>query len=351
MQPSPVDYIGGGNPQPVESLSGYSSPVDFYVLDITSAHTDFAIRVPKCNYIQTVCDGILDGMSIKLIDQSRQSIPIDKVKTIPSPGINRIYVTNDVRQGRSMLIIMFWQTEPAGLSDQAENITMSELAVRTGSLDEFDRRGEIIYQDDFADTLTAYQIFGNPGYTATQSTSLCEESPISLKLVTNAAASNYIHVRKITPYSNLSKFSVQSNLAVMSLTKGAYEVGVQIYTGAVSISGSIRYNASTQKYQYLSAAGVYTDLATSKLLEESVIGGAFGNEPIFHKIKVVCDMVKREYVRIIVNDDIYDMANIPLVVTADASNKVVVSSVYLVNTDANAITTYLSKIIVKQNEP
>ncbi len=353
IRPRPADNSGdiyrpdnGINPQPIESMSGYSSPVQFYKIDLTSAHVDFAIRVPKCMYIQTFCDGVSDGISIKLVDQSREAMPIDKVKTIPSPGITRIYVTNDVRQGRSKLTIMFWQTEPAGLSDQAENITLAELAVRNGSINSFDRRGEVIFQDSFS-SLSRYGFSGSVGYTATLSTTITDEvSDVALKLVTPAVNANFAGFTRIIPFAKLTSFGIEIHATIPSTTKGKYYISLELYDGTNLNSSIFLYDASVNKYQYRNSSGTYTDLASSKVLP---IPGSSGAQ--FHKFKVVSNPSNGKYIRIIVNNDAYEIPTIAIRVSASVLPAALIGGFLVTNTDATSLTSYVSKCIMTQNEP
>jgi hypothetical protein len=239
---------------------------------------------------------------------------------------------------------MFWQTEPAGLSDQAQNITLAELAVRNGSLDNFDRRGEVIFMDDFSGNLNKFPFSGTVGYTATQSTTLTENKDVSLKLVTAGANGNIVTVGKGLPFASLSKFSFQYNVALPSVTKGTYDFIVSVYDGTNVNQGGMQYDAVNDKIKYYNGSS-WVDLATGIILEPIT------SVPIFHSMKLVIDPVKGKYHRIILNNNLYEIPTIALGVAAAATNPLIYVQFTITNTDANSLTTYLSKIIIKQNEP
>ena len=350
IRPRPADNSGdiyrpdnGINPQPIESMSGYSSPVEFYNIDITTAHVDFAIRVPKCMYIQTVCDGISDGISIKLIDQSREAFPLDKVKTIPSPGINRIYMTNDVRQGRSKLTIMFWQTEPAGLSDQAQNITLAEAAVRNGSIVSFDRRGEVIFQDSFENSLAGWYLVTVAGANVTLSTTYCLSGALSAKMVTPAAINGIGGMQHGIPVTTPKKIGIEiaSYLADAINLKDFY-FGLTYQDGANACSGYLKYDHVNGKLQYMNSAGAWVDIATSAFTVISAY---------FRRFKLVIDYEKNEYVRAIVNGKEYDLSNIAIPQSVSVGEKRIVVSIYMATANAAGSTLYFDDVIITQNEP
>ncbi len=341
-----VDYLGGGgNPQPSQSIPGYTSPVEFRTVDLTTAHTDMSITVPKCAYIQAVSDGVLDGISIKLIDQSRQSIDLKKVNTIPGEAITRIYLTNDVRQGRSLLTLIFCLKEPFVLTSGSENISLAELAVRNNSIDIFDRRGEVIFIDDFSGNMNKYIIAGSAGYSAIQATTKTDKSDVNLKLITPAVISNYITVSKYLPYFALSNFSAEFDIAIPSNTLGQYTVYLHIYSGAISLSGGVRYDASTGKIQYYTGSLIlgasWVDLSTSIVL----------NTNPFHIMKVVTDPIKGNYRRVIVDKYIHDIPTAKLYTGASLTDANLNGVFSVINTDGTSLTCYLDHCIIKQNEP
>jgi hypothetical protein len=319
-------------------------------IDLTVAHTNLEITVIRpVSFIQVWSDGGLDGISVRIGQQSNEPVDFRQMQVIPVvDNPEKIYFTNDVRQGRSRAVIYFVQGPyPLSLSQAGQDISQAELAVRNGSPDIFDRRGNVIFADSFRHGIGQYQLTGSPGYIGLASTDYAEIGDTSLKLETPAVNLNYAQVTKGLPFAALSKFSLQNNFTISSLSKGIYTSMIEVYDGVNYANAIIRYDASTSKYQYLNSVPAFVDLATAKVLYPTVAGGV----PIFHKMKLVIDKLKNSYVRIIIDSDQYEIPTFPIRVSASVTNPYLAGTFLITATDATAITSYLNLIEIKQDEP
>jgi len=131
------------------------NPFSIYKVDLTTAHTHLQItNQTPFDYLQVYCDGSLDGISIRMGDQSADPVDLKQMVAIPITTNPRfMYLSNDVRQGRSRITIYWVRGEKLSLAQGGQDISLTELAVRNGSIHYFDRRGDIVFQDDFQSTL------------------------------------------------------------------------------------------------------------------------------------------------------------------------------------------------------
>ena len=163
-----MDEINGRLADIQKTLSGETgsetTPFSSYTIDLTVAHTNLQItNKTPFRYLQVYCDGGLNGISIRMGDQSAVPLDVSQIAAIPitnNPAF--LYLTNDVRKGRSTLTIYWVRGNQLDIKSPSSDISMSELAVRLGSTNFTDRRGETIFQDDF-EKRHIWDIWGNGG--------------------------------------------------------------------------------------------------------------------------------------------------------------------------------------------
>lgn len=112
---------GGSGPLIVPT----SQLVHFETIGLSTAHTDAELKtVGGYNYCIAWSDGNLEGCSIKLKDQSSNSIDLGRFPGFPLPSeTTNLFITNDVRAGRTSLILGFSTGEPLRLSSQRQIVT------------------------------------------------------------------------------------------------------------------------------------------------------------------------------------------------------------------------------------
>jgi hypothetical protein len=130
--------------------------VQFQTINLQTANTDLEVSIGSCfDFCTVFCDGPSDGISVKVRDQSATAIDLGKVRSFPIMiDVTKLFVTSDVRIGRTILKLGFSIGKPLSWID---TLDLPELAARLGALSNFDRRGQVIWQDDFAGTQLKWQ--------------------------------------------------------------------------------------------------------------------------------------------------------------------------------------------------
>lgn len=326
------------------TYQGPAQPFTTQPIALTTAHTDLEIYIPsQCRFIQAFSDGSLEGVTIKIQDQSNYPVDLSKINTIASGGATRFYLTNDVRAGRSTLTLYYHFILPGERTKSGENISREELAARLGSISTFDRRGEIIFKEDFENgnlkTWTSGTLTGSgTGGEATISNAKSLSGQRSCRITTgNVSGDDWtIKRRIIVPF--VSRFGLELASILPSSNLGYFRMDLVYYTGTVYYAGGLYYDGTNLKYY--NTGGTYTTIEALALNTGS----------IFHRFKLVLDFLTHKYVRAIVDNNFYDLSSYLLYTTASANSPYLDIQILVANGAAANVSFYVDDIIVTQNE-
>lgn len=236
--------------------------------------------------------------------------------------------------------------EDYGISQEREVVhavtDLGELATRLGSVNTYNRSGNVVFQDGFEDGLNKWGLTYTPG-----------KATIALSDVTarNGAYSTYFH-----------GFAAGSNPAVISRTVGrlpqgknglelsfAYPSGYQLihgyldlWTGAAHYRGAFRFDNYYKQLAYYDSAGGWVPVDYAAVVKEDI--------HVFSTVKFVVDFANRTYQRIYFNDRSYDLAGVPLFQEVLPSVPRLISYVHVDNSVADVFDVYVDDIIFTQNE-
>ena len=167
-------------------------------IDLTTARTEMAYTIPlhPLKGILFWCDGSKSGISVKIGEQSRQSIGIEQVSKLPVYGDPwQIYITNDVRSGRSTLVVFFVDDDlKLDLTNFGDPVSNAELAARLGSPDTFDRRGDVLWMDDFESGLKWRTSLLGTGSLIDLTATMAASGGKCCRLVTGSANNDYAYL-------------------------------------------------------------------------------------------------------------------------------------------------------------
>jgi hypothetical protein len=220
---------------------------------------------------------------------------------------------------------------------------MGELAVRLGSPDVYDRRGELIWFDTCDKGIAPFTCSGaGTGF----STSLSVQFPLygsySLKMISGSTGTPYVLIQK--------------RLNVMKIPRVGFEIAIRLpsdfntcnfeiyrYTGTKRLSAILRLDHSVDKLQYLDSDLVYNNIATVPLTSNPL--------GMYHIIKLVCDTDTGIYLRALYDNDEYDLSayNLRSIATVDVPYYLFV--IQLNGRVTFNDTAYIGHILVTGNEP
>lgn len=306
--------IGSGAGLPSGVIQPFGQPVQFETVNLTAAHPGTEIAVAAgYTYCQAWCDGNMDGITVKLGSQSNVGIDLSRYPGFPiPPGVNKVYITNDVRPGRSVLMLGFGYGESMRTVDMQSEL--HELAARLGSPVAYDRRGRIVWSDDFdglqlrwVPTVTAG--VGDVGLTS--ALPYCGDQCCHMK--TGAVLNDYTAITR-GMYLPLDKnLGFQSAFRLDSSWDNAYlDFQMLLYDGTNLHLASLRVNSTGAVWtgQYYTSAGGWTSALTTWSPRVS---------STWHQIKMVVDFTNGLMVRGLIDNNVIDLSAIPTNKTADTT--------------------------------
>ena len=220
---------------------------------------------------------------------------------------------------------------------------MAELAARLGSIDTFDRRGDVVWLDNFEDNIDKWEILlGGVGAAAVLSTEAARNGARSAKLTTGNLANNYALIRKHLPSPVPSKVGFEVSFTVDDDLNGLY-FALQLLDGVNRHVAMINYHPDTDRLYYYDNAGVEQLIAAGLNLQAAIYH--------FHTLKLVADMVNYRYVRLILNEVTYDLSNFTMQAIPDATLPTLWAYVAAFTGVAANLSIYVDDAIITQNEP
>ena len=225
-----------------------------------------------------------------------------------------------------------------------EVVNADELAARLGAISLFERRGEIIWQDDFeCSTLKWIQDVG----TVARSTTSARNGNASLKLTTGASVDNLSRGiwRGYYPSTYTNKvgaefsFALGASIKYIMLTLGLVVDSTHFYQGIV------RYRPQDNDLQICTgiSPAVWTTIATSLDLYEQ--------DKMYHTWKLVIDISSWKYLRLYLDDNEYDISSysIDYSTPSNARRRTVVD-LEISNNASGAHYAYIDDFILTINE-
>jgi len=222
-------------------------------------------------------------------------------------------------------------------------IDTGELAARLGSPVTFDRRGNVIFIEEFTDGLARWVTAGS-GTGHTQSTTIerWNKRGISCKMTTGDAATNYKQLRHFTPFPVVGKigfevsFTIDENAEYMSFYNVAFD-------GTYGHYGQFRFYPPAMELKYKDSTGDYVSLAAGLNLST--------NDKMFHTFKFVHDIKTDRYVRAIFDSYTYDMSALTSFKDEETTSIGLQTYLYIRTGSAVSSVMYVDDVILTQNEP
>lgn len=222
-------------------------------------------------------------------------------------------------------------------------IDNSELAARIGSVNTFDRRGNVVFIDDFEGS-TLFWESATSGTDADVSI-VADRGKLgsqSCKLTAGDGATGQAYIYRLLGAQVLGKLGIESSFTIDSDTTRV-DLELRYYDGINYHSGMVRYVKASDKFQIWDTTLGYVDVLTSYSLD-------FLNTA-FHTMKLVIDIDTKKYVRLLVNNQSIDLSAYTLKEYADATKTSIRFGIYHVSAEASAAPIWVDNIIITQNEP
>jgi len=222
-------------------------------------------------------------------------------------------------------------------------IDSGELAARLGSINTFDRRGNIVWMDDFEDTATkwGYSLTGGRGSIVT-SNARAWTGDQSMQIVTGAQVDDMALMEKY--FSLLSDTRLGLELRVTRTgSNSMFYMGLYGDNGTNQYNGTLRWNWSNGHVDYRDSGGGWPNLKDDVLMDIT--------DEHWLPLKVVIDWDNLEYVRALVEDQEYDLTGEALSFGATSGNRFILIWIWLIVSGAVSKDCWIDNVILTQNEP
>lgn len=222
-------------------------------------------------------------------------------------------------------------------------VGMGELAARLGSINLFERRGEVIFMDDFEDSTVKWTKSGaGVDPTALRSITTARTRNYSYKVITSAEVGNWTdvtHYHRLPPSTRLGfefSFALGSSLTY---------VWSRLYLDSKTDRywGQLEYNPPSKLLRISIGTDTWVNLETDFELWEK--------DNIFHTWKLVIDYETKKYVRAYLNDKSYDLSAYALRHTSDTYTPAMYLNARIANAASGKHYIYIDDVIATQNEP
>lgn len=223
------------------------------------------------------------------------------------------------------------------------NIDPTELAVRLGSVNTFNRSGDVIFQDGFESGLAAFYDTA-PGVDAeTDITPLtARNGGFSCLMISGLSDEGNTLVGKFLAYPFLCKMGFEVSFSYPSTGIQIY-IALMIYTGTERLLGILVIEPASKRIRYYNGDVVWPTLLSN-------INPAVGAQ-WFNTIKLVIDFENRIFDKVFINKDVYDISAYDLHIANSTAAPLVDTEVYIFpTTDVNR-TLYIDDWIMTINEP
>jgi len=226
---------------------------------------------------------------------------------------------------------------------------MGELAARLGSIVNFDRRGNVMFLDDFESGLNKWIIVlsGGGGDAIVTTNERARSGAVSCKITTGAGAADDERLFHYFAYPVLSKMGSELSLTleapdidyiILNLT---IDDGVNIKSGGIKILPAA-LGSSLLTLQYRDETNAWVTFSTATI---------FPDDHFFVPAKLVVDMEKNMYERFLLANYAFDLSAYPIHVTAVSPTPGVSVFVVIVgNGAAGNHSLYIDDVIITQNE-
>ena len=224
-----------------------------------------------------------------------------------------------------------------GLSD------LGELAARLGSIVTFDRRGNVIWMDDFENGIRQWCPFGIGTWSVDWESNYSKTGGFSCKLTTDAIAGRSVNIQKYIGFPILSAIGLEASFSNEQNWR-YLEIWLWLDDGTYEYNAVIRYDHPNKKLQYMDATGAYQD----------IVGGSYETPDYpewFDTLKFVADFTTCKYKRLLVNSKVFDLSALSFEKDPFATTPQMVVA-FRLTTNANAAAIgYIDDVIITQNEP
>lgn len=248
----------------------------------------------------------------RIDDRESNDIDISITRNIRMP-FKEFYITNEAQHGELHLLCgthgIFDAINPdpsisADAFGNVNQINLSELSARLGSLTNWDRTGNLIWFEDWENNVITWsQSTAGVGSALSIGTTERYTGTYSLTMLATAGIGNYAKINRGVDVPPDGKIGLEVAFQP-SMQNHYFNVGIDVDNGINRYKGAISYDSSDGSVDYWNSGGTWTKLAGTKRIS-----------PQFHSFshfKMIIDNTTGKYVRAKLGSKEWDMSDIAM---------------------------------------
>lgn len=231
-----------------------------------------------------------------------------------------------------------------GVRTTYQVLDAGENAARQFSIDTFDRRGDVIYLDDFeAANLNKWaQITSGAGASIALSTARARNGVQSVLLAGGSSVNRSAEIIHSISAPVLSNLGFEIHFATVDVPE-SYQWQINVYDGTNLTLYEIRFTRATSVLAYLNSSSTFTTFATGI--------GVAAEDLLFRASKLVIAGADGEYRRFILDNVEYDISGNAGEVSANALSPRWEVYFRVISESGDTDEVYVDDAICTQNEP
>jgi len=227
----------------------------------------------------------------------------------------------------------------AKIFSQVDN---AELAARLGALSLLDRRGNIVWYDDFEAAAAVKWIMGaTAAGTTVLSTDRSYMGNQSMKTVTDVNIADNCWIAKVFSLP-IERIMAVEFMFHVSGGKPSILLMIAGYTGTTLFGAQVKYDINAGKLYYLDSVAGWTELTNVDYVLNVVEGWSL--------VKLVINWETKEYIRLIFCGTEYDLRGHYIPSGGSISKRYISVNISSTAMTAAAATAYFDNVILTQNE-
>lgn len=304
-------------------------------LDATTAR-DREVLDLQGDFLAAVMDASTVAFQVRLNEEDKEEINLKRILALRAPYY-RLFISNKAGQGSVTLM------GGKGVEVEPRLTSLEELAARLGAPTLYDRRGEVLWYDDFeSSTLHWDTATTGIGAVAALVTDPVWRGGQAVQLTTGDAIGGHARIERHFAVPVFGRIGVSVMISVPDPDN----------TDQVNMRVSMVKNGTghTFELEIRPSAGEVYYLAPSALVK--IMDFDFYPHPrIFHAVKLVVDLDKGEYVRLLVDDEAIPMEGIQFSTAPSTVKPHMRLLIGITEPVAGNHTVYVDDVIITQNEP
>lgn len=220
---------------------------------------------------------------------------------------------------------------------------LAELAARLGSIDVYDRRGNVLWMDDFNEGMEAWEgVTSGTGSSVAISTDFPKFPPNSIKLTAGSNILQLAYISYRMGFPVLKRISLEVSVAFFTRFD-RFQIILIYWDGSGYKRGLINISDTDRKIYYETSGAADVELADLDDLMH--IRGCY------HVFKLVVDFETDKYIRLLFNDVSYDLSAYSLNSSSSTIIPHLAPRLYFYGRSGENDYCQVDGVILKQGEP